>query len=332
MKLENRITMDLQHFDGGAGGAGAGGTGGTGGTGAAPAGVSTGTAGQGAAPDEAAANERREKWKAAKGEYKDLYGEEVKAQVDDRLKKYKPIEAEHKTLTERLARLQELAGVEDLDSLEASLTEAQKKRLEDAAYDRGMTVEEYQKDLQDKKDAEAYRQIQQRDQFIQRMTAKWQMEGAELQKAYPDFNLQAAMVANPMFQDLLRSGSPVKAAYETAFAGQILAKNPKFEGFDFSAWSPDKAFAALIANGFSMDNAFEATNLEWTKQRTAQEMERRVADNIRSGKGRIPEAGARLNPGAGKPNSMAGTDAKTRAKLMDDFRTGKRKPSDYGLG
>lgn len=332
MKPDN-IRMDLQHFDGGAAGAAGGSGGAAGGTGGtAPAGGQPGTAGQGAAPDEAAANERREKWKTVKGEYKDIYGEEVKAQVDDRLKKYKPMEAEHKALTERLARLQELAGVEDIDSLEASLTEAQKKRLEEAAYDNGMTVDEYMKAEQEKKDAEAYRKLQQKDQFIQRMTMKWQTEGTELQKAYPDFNLQAAMATNPMFQDLLRTGATVKAAYETAFAGQILSKNPKFEGFDFSTWTPDKAFASLIENGFSMDNAFEATNLDWTKQRTAQEMERRVADTIRSGKGRIPEAGAHLNPGAGKPNNLAGTDSKTRAQIMEGIRTGKLKAEDYGLG
>ena len=337
MKLDNGITMDLQHFDGGAGGgAGGAGTGSAGaGTGGAAAtgtaSVTPGTADQGAAPDEAAAKERREKWKATKAEYKDLYGEEVKTQIDDRLKKYKPIEQEHKVLSDRMAKLMELAGVEDPDGLEATLTEQQNKRLEDAAYDKGMSVEEYKAEQQREKDAQAYRQLQARDQFIQRMTVQWQEQAATLQKTYPDFNLNAVMAMNPEFATLLRAGKDVKTAYEVSNAGQILSKNPKFEGFDFASWSPDKAFTALVENGFPIENAFESANLDWTKQQTAKEMEKRVADNIRSGRGRVPESATNMKPGSAKPNSLAGTDAKSRARLMDDFLTGKRKPSDYGM-
>lgn len=326
MKLENIITMDLQHFDGGAGGGGAAPAG------AAPAaaGGTPDNAGQGAAPEEAAAKERREKWKATKAEYKDLYGEEVKTQIDDRLKKYKSIEEEHKTLTQRLAKLQELAGVEDIDSLEATLSEQQQKRMEEAAYDKGMTVEEYMKAEQERRDAEAYRKLQMRNQYINRMTAQWQQQGVELQKTYPDFDLQRAVAQNPAFVELLQSGKDVRVAYEAANAGQILSQMADYQGFPFETWTANKAFVALLENGFPIGNAFEATELDWTKQRTAKEMEKRVADSIRSGR-RIPEAGANQKPGEGRSTNVSGLTSKERARLMEDFRTGKKNPRDYGL-
>lgn len=326
MKLENIITMDLQHFDGGAAGGAATGT-----AGAAPA-ASGGTpdnAGQGA-PDEAAAKERREKWKATKAEYKDLYGEDVETTVKDRLKKYKPIEEDHKNLTQRIAKLQELAGVEDIDSLEATLTELQQKRMEDAAYDKGMTVEEYMKAEQERRDAEAYRKLRMRDQYINRMTAQWQQQGVELQKTYPDFDLQRAVAQNPAFVELLQSGKDVRVAYEAANAGQILSQMADYQGFPFETWTANKAFVALLENGFPIGNAFEATELDWTKQRTAKEMEKRVADSIRSGR-RIPEAGANQKPGEGRRTDGSGLTPKERARLMEDFRTGKKNPRDYGL-
>lgn len=323
MKLENRITMDLQHFDGGAAVGGAAPAAAT-----TPAGGTPDNASQGA-PDDAAAKERREKWKSTKAEYKDLYGEEVKSQIDDRLKKFKPIEEEHKTLTQRIAKLQELAGVEDFDSLEATLSEQQQKRLEDAAYDKGMTIDEYKADMQKERDAEAYRKLQQRDQFIQRMTAQWQTQSQELQKAYPDFDLQRAST-NPVFVELLRSGRDVRVAYEAANAGQILSAIPEYAGFPFDTWTANKPFIALLENGFPIGNAFEGTQLDWTKQRTAKEMEKRVADNIRSGR-RIPDAGANQKPGEGRSTNVSGLTTKERARLADDFRTGKKNPRDYGM-
>ena len=323
MKLENTILMDLQHFDGGAAVGGAAPAAAT-----TPAGGTPDNASQGA-PDDAAAKERREKWKATKAEYKDLYGEEVKSQIDDRLKKYKPIEEEHKTLTQRLAKLQELAGVEDIDTLEASLTEQQQKRLEDAAYDKGMTIDEYKADMQKERDAEAYRKLQQRDQFIQRMTAQWQTQAQELQKAYRDFDLQRAST-NPQFVEHLRSGKDVRVAYEAANAGQILSQVADYQGFPFESWTANKAFVSLLENGFPIGNAFEATELDWTKERTAKEMEKRVADNIRSGR-RIPDAGANQKPGEGRSTNVSGLTTKERARLADDFRTGKKNPRDYGM-
>lgn len=324
MKLENTILMDLQHFDGGAAAGGA-----------APAATTTTTAGgtpgnadQGA-PDEAAAKERREKWKAVKAEHKDLYSEEVETTLKDRLKKFKPIEEEHKTLTQRTAKLLELAGVEDLDGLEASLTEQQQKRLEDAAYDKGMTIDEYKADLQKEKDAEAFRKLQQRDQFIQKMTAQWQEQAIALQKTYPDFDLQRAST-NPQFVELVRSGKDVRVAYEAANAGQILSAIPEYAGFPFDTWTANKPFIALLENGFPIGNAFEGTQLDWTKERTAKEMEKRVADNIRSGR-RIPDAGANQKPGEGRSTNVSGLTTKERARLADDFRTGKKNPRDYGM-
>src|SRR5450756_3113055 len=126
MKSENIMNISLTHFDG-EGGAAAGGTAGA--SPAAPAAAAT-TTGAPGSPDPAPekADPRLAEYAEFKTKYKDLYGNDVKTQIEDRLKKYKPIEQQHSALTKDVAELLELTGAKDLAEAKTKLQATRDKQ------------------------------------------------------------------------------------------------------------------------------------------------------------------------------------------------------------
>ncbi len=86
-----------------------------------------------------------------------------------------------------------------------------------AASERGVSVEQMRKENQDRLDAESFRAIKQqeaaREKAISDIQAKWERESEELRAAVPDFNFIKAM-ENENFRDLvLNKGLSVSSAY-----------------------------------------------------------------------------------------------------------------------
>ena len=57
---------------------------------------------------------------------------------------------------------------------------------------------------------------------LRKKIGSWINQSRELQKTVPDFDLRAELRADPMFGNLLLSGLPLKAAYETIHHNEIL--------------------------------------------------------------------------------------------------------------
>ncbi len=330
MKFDNTILdIDLAHFDGGEGGGATGAEGGA--ESAAPAGGEA-TTGEPGTPDPAAqddAEARKAEYAKFKEQYKDLFGDEVKNHVETRLKKFKPLEQQYNAITNDVSELLELTGAKNIAEAKEILKTQREKQIEDEAYEKGMEPDDYRKQLQVQRDAERFRQIQQREQYTQKMMQTWQAQAQELSQTYQDFNLQA-VAANPQIQEMLRTGHTMKAAFETVNAAQILASNPSYEGFDFNSWQPNNAFTALLENGFEIANAFEATNLDWTKQSEAKKAEKRTVDTIKGG-GRPREMGGN-NPSGGARSKGIDSMTPSEAKAaMDEILAGRASPKDYGF-
>lgn len=147
------------------------------------------------------------------GEYKDVYTEETQRIIDRRFKEFK-------TLQERLERsepilklMMERRGIPDgdLDALAAALKE-------DAAPDR-----EKQEALRRERERLLRLQLQRqgRDSAL-RQVKQWVDEAGQLGSLYPDFDLRKE-AKDPQFLALLRSGIPVRHAYEVLHMEQIKA-------------------------------------------------------------------------------------------------------------
>lgn len=332
MKLDNQIlNISLTHFDG-EGGAPAGGAPATGTTGSGEGGIATPPDGGSGKPDQAPdknAEKRRTEYAKFKEANKDLYGADVKKQIDDRLKKFKPLEQQYSTLNTEVAEILELTGAKDLAEAKAILAKQRDEKIEDEAYSKGKDPKEYREEIERDRKAAAYDAVQKRDAFARNMVTQWQAQSIELGKTYKDFNLQTVS-SNPAILEMLKAGHPMKTAYETVNAATILAADPEYEGFDFASWQPDSVFKACLDNGCTVKNAFESSNLDWTKQAAAKLAEKRTIDTIKGG-GRIPELGGQKPKGSKVTKGLAQYTPEQHKQIMDDILAGRAKASDYGM-
>ena len=159
----------------------------------------------------------QEKWEAAKkGEFRELYGQDVQAAIKDRFKNQNDAQGQLDALQPMLQLLMNKAGVDNVDELREMIM-SDDSLIEDEAEAAGMTVERYRqfKELQEEHDrrAEQDRQAQE-DAFWQDHFKNLATQAVELQKLYPDFNLKEEL-NNETFKRLTLPGSGVslEAAY-----------------------------------------------------------------------------------------------------------------------
>lgn len=232
MQIITLLPVNLALFDGGAaGGAGDG-------QGFAPdAGGQTGVVqtGPAEAPDagEESAKERKDRYKAAREEFKDLFDRDTQQIIDRRFKETRNLESQLDAVSPVLDLLFTKYGVEpgDMDALEDALNE-DTSFWEDAAEERGLTVEQYKELARLERQVAALQQEKAREAELQRRVLgeqraqdqlqKWYLEGEELKETYPSFDLERES-QNPVFLALLRNGFPVKNAYESAHLDEIKA-------------------------------------------------------------------------------------------------------------
>lgn len=239
MEDKTWLDIDLCLFDGGAadGGDGAGGITGEGTTGIGPAAAGQGKAAgdrKGGAPaaggregrtDAQRKQERRKQYQELiNGEFKDLYASDVQNIIDRRFKTTKELERRVGKSQPILDLLLERYGIEDGDTekLQKAI-DAENADLARAAKKAGMSVEEYRRlqrlrgENRDLLDAQRQRQVREK---VEVQLRQWYGEGEKLQKLYPNFDLGRES-KNPRFLALLRSGIPVRHAYEVIHMDEI---------------------------------------------------------------------------------------------------------------
>ena len=195
--------------------------------------------GEGSAPSQVGsdngneAQDRVAQWNAIKGEFKDLYGQDVSNAIQHRFKNQADLSGQIDRISNDLSPLFMNYGLKagDFEGLKNAIAnddvffQAQAERA-------GLDVEQYKENLRLKAEAERGRQITEAYEQQQRqnaMFAQWETEAAQLQQAFPGFDLGLEIQHNEEFAKLISNGVPVRNAFLTTHAEEI------FEGSNANA-------------------------------------------------------------------------------------------------
>ena len=174
---------------------------------------------------EAAEPTIQEKWEAAKkGEFKDLYGQDVQNAIRDRFKNQADLQGQLDSIQPMLDALMKKAGVDSVEEL-SDLIMNDDSLYEEEAEEAGMTVERYKQfkalqeehDRREQEDAEAQERSLWNDHF-QRMAE----QAERLKQTFPDFDLSREM-ENETFRRLTHPsvGVSVEDAYYTIHRNEL---------------------------------------------------------------------------------------------------------------
>ena len=187
--------------------------------------------GEGAAPGQVGSDnvdvveDRIAKWNAIKGEFKDLYGQDVSNAIQHRFKNQADLSGQIDQISNDLSPLFLNYGLKagDFEGLKNAIAnddvffQAQAERA-------GLDVEQYKENLRLKAEAERGRQITEAYENQQRqnaMFAQWESEAADLQQVFPAFDLGLEIQSNEEFAKLISNGVPVRNAFLTTHAEEI---------------------------------------------------------------------------------------------------------------
>lgn len=160
-----------------------------------------------------------------KGDYKEAYQESVQKIINKRFKETKNLEAQLGAYAPLMEMLSQKYGTEagDLEALTSAI-ENDDSVWEQQAYENDMDVEQYKVFRKLEMENQALLREQQArkgQEEAMRQVDEWNRQAAELQKSFPNFNLNEE-AQNPAFLSLLRSGIPVEHAYKTIHMDEIL--------------------------------------------------------------------------------------------------------------
>lgn len=159
-------------------------------------------------------------------DYKDIYVQEQQRMLNKRFKEVKgletSLEAQKPILDMLMSRYKIADG--DMGKLQTAL-EKDHSYWEQAAEEAGLTVEQYQ-DMQrlqrENAELKAMKQQKQASEAAQQQVTKWMQESEGLKSVYKNFDLRTEL-NNPQFLSMLKSGVPVKSAYEVVHMEDIKA-------------------------------------------------------------------------------------------------------------
>ena len=171
--------------------------------------------------------EKRRAYRAlVEGEYKDFYTEDTQRIIDRRFRETRDLEQQAARVQPVLDMLMQRYKIPDGDlSKLTKAVENDDAYWSQAAEEAGMNVEQYKQFQKLQRENAALLQAQrqrQSQQAAQQQLQKWYAEGEQLKADYPDFDL-GTEARNPQFLSMLKSGVPVKLAYEVLHMDGIKA-------------------------------------------------------------------------------------------------------------
>lgn len=188
-------------------------------------------AGQAPQPDQTQADTIQARWEELKkGEYRDLYGQDVQRAIQERFKNQADAGKQLESMQPMLQALMKKAGVESVEELSKLILDDD-SLYEDEAEEMGMTVERYKqfKALQEEHDRRAAEDAKNRQRaFIMNHFRNLTEQAENLKQTFPNFNLQAEM-QNETFKRLTMPGSGVSledayyAVHRRELGPQIMA-------------------------------------------------------------------------------------------------------------
>lgn len=169
--------------------------------------------------------EKRKAFRAlVDGEYKDQYTEDTQRIIDRRFRETKNLEtqlSQQKPILDMLMQRYKI-GDGDLGKLTQAI-ENDNAYWSQAAEEAGMSVEQYKQFQKLQRENAQLLQAQRRSQSQQaaeKQLQKWYQEAEAMKADYPDFDLGRES-QDPQFLSMLRSGVPVKLAYEVMHMDEI---------------------------------------------------------------------------------------------------------------
>lgn len=161
-----------------------------------------------------------------KGKYKDIYSKNVQSIIDKRFKQTKELEKQVKANASINAMLSAKYGIDanDTDALAQAIS-ADDSWLEEAAYEQGMTVDQYKLVLegeQAKQELAELKRQERREQLTEYFTT--QAEAVKTKYNDPDFDFWSMYNGNRQFQAMINSGVDVETAYKVTYIDNISAK------------------------------------------------------------------------------------------------------------
>ena len=179
-----------------------------------------------------------------KGDYREQYQQRMNEAIQNRFKNAADYQGQVNQYQDMLAPIAQMYNlkVDDIEGLKNALTNDD-GLIAHKANELGMTTEKFWKQLQLEMDAAKGREIQQaiRDEEIKRETyARWDQEAAQLQQAFPSFDLASEIDNTPGFGAYLDNGLSVEDAFFLAHKADILAGS--------SAQTAQQAQAQTIEN------------------------------------------------------------------------------------
>lgn len=167
----------------------------------------------------------QERWEAAKkGEFKDLYGQDVQNAIRDRFKNQADLQGQLDAVQPMLNALMQKAGVDSVEEL-SQLVLDDDSLYEEEAEEAGMTVERYKqfKALQDEHDRREREDAESQERALWNDHFNRMAEQAEkLKQTFPDFDLSREM-ENETFRRLTHPsvGVSVEDAYYTIHRNEL---------------------------------------------------------------------------------------------------------------
>ena len=158
------------------------------------------------------------------GEYKDQYTEDTQRIIDRRFRETKNLEtqlSQQKPILDMLMQRYKIADG-DLGKLTQAI-ENDNAYWSQAAEEAGMSVEQYKQFQKLQRENAQLLQAQRRSQSQQaaeKQLQKWYQEAEAMKADYPGFDLGRES-QDPQFLSMLRSGVPVKLAYEVMHMDEI---------------------------------------------------------------------------------------------------------------
>ncbi len=181
-----------------------------------------------------------------RGEYKEQFSARAQNIINQRFKETKQLEAKSQQADALMHRLAQRYGVNAGDTAAIlKAAEADTSYTEKEANTRGLSVEEMRRVKQlESENAQLRSNVQQRrtKDAAHKLYQTWKSDGEKLKAVYPDFDFRTE-VKNTEFVKLIKSGVPLRKAYETSHLDQILGG-----AMQYTADQVAKGMAARIAD------------------------------------------------------------------------------------
>ena len=220
------LKLNLRMFDGeGAASAAGSGEAAGGMEGAAATGGAAGAEGSQNAEPEETPEERQAKYKEFKEKYKDLYGADVKKQIDRR---FAPMNRMQEQLDSHEPLMQMLSARYGTDATDVkgimAAIEADDAYYEEKALEAGMPVDRYKEFTRLQAENKAFEEAKNRSENLRQQEDTWKRWDEEAEKCkslYPEFDIRTEISTNENFVRMLGAGFDVTTAYQTAHFNDI---------------------------------------------------------------------------------------------------------------